>query len=320
MLPFVVTYRGSTNMIPRIVTQLPGYRSARRRFHELVDPFATNPFVQYAPPGHFYSPLPDLEFIERHRARLFDRGAGAVSGIDNNIEQQLALVEQFARFYPELPFPIEKSADLRYYFNNQYFGYADAVILYSMLRYYRPHRVIEVGSGFSSAVMLDTNDRFLEGRLQLTFIEPFPERLLSLMTSDDRARTEIISAPVQEVTLDRFESLQAGDLLFIDSSHMAKVGSDVVHLLTHVLPMLATGVIVHFHDVFWPFEYPEEWIRLGRAWNEAYFLKAFLQFNASFRILLFNSYLNVHHREVLERRLPLFLKDGGGSLWIARIS
>ena len=107
-----------------------------------------------------------------------------------------------------------------------------------------------------------------------------------------------------------------GDILFIDSSHVAKIGSDVVYLMTEVLPQLRPGVLVHFHDVFWPFEYPEEWVQEGRAWNETYMLKAFLQFNERFRILLFCSYLALHHRAVLEQHLPLALKNSGGSLWL----
>jgi hypothetical protein len=133
---------------------------------------------------------------------------------------------------------------------------------------------MEVGSGFSSAVMLDTNDLFFSGKIAFTFVEPYPERLLSLMTGEDRSHQEMLVRPVQEVALERFASLRANDILFIDSSHVAKIGSDVVHLLTNVLPMLNRGVIVHFPDIFWPFEYPEEWILEGRAWNENYVLKA----------------------------------------------
>ena len=107
-------------------------------------------------------------------------------------------------------------------------------------------------------------------------------------------------------------------MLFIDSSHVAKVGSDVVHLVTSVLPRLRNGVLIHFHDVFWPFEYPEAWIRAGRAWNEDYLLKAFLQFNAAFKVLFFNSYIAAHHRAIAERHLPLFMKNPGGGLWIEK--
>ena len=244
----------------------------------------------------------------------------SIPGIENHVEDQLALVGKFSEYYDKLPFKDEKSSGLRYYFQNSYFCYGDAIILYSMLRHRRPQRIIEVGSGFSSAVMLDTNDLFFSKRMILTFVEPYPERLFSLLSDEDKKQHEIIIDTVQDVPLERFATLDANDILFIDSSHVAKIGSDVVHLLTNVLPRLRKGVIVHFHDVFWPFEYPEEWIRGGRAWNEDYILKAFLQFNAKFKILFFNSYLAIHHKEVVEQNLPSFLKNTGGSLWIEKTS
>jgi predicted O-methyltransferase YrrM len=284
------------------------------------DQLGSNPFLAFAPPGHFYSPLPDIKFVDRHKAKLFDRQIESIPGIQTQAEDQLTLIDKFSAYYDDLPFKDEKSSGLRYYFRNAYFSYADAIVLYSMLRHHRPRRIIEVGSGFSSAVILDTNDLFFSGSIALTFIDPFPERLLSLLRDEDRRRHEVIKEVVQDVPLQRFAALQEGDILFIDSSHVAKVGSDVVHLLTHILPRLNVGVLVHFHDVFWPFEYPEEWIREGRAWNEDYILKAFLQFNEKFRIAFFNSYLSVHHRDVLERHLPLFLRNTGGALWIEKIS
>jgi hypothetical protein len=286
-----------------------------RRFN----PYISNQFLHFAPPGHYYSPIPDLEFIDRHRNRLFDRQVRSVPGIDLRTEQQLALLEEFAHYYADLPFKAEQSPDRRYYFENDFFKHGDAIALYSMLRHLRPRRVIEAGSGFSSAVMLDTNDLFLSGAVAFTFIEPASARLMSLLTDEDKKRCEIITSPIQDVPLELFALLEPNDVLFIDSSHVASIGSDVVHLLTHVLPALEKGVVVHFHDVFWPFEYPEEWIRQGRAWNEVYMLKAFLQFNASFEILLFNSYLAVHYRNELERRAPLAMKTPACSIWIRKI-
>ncbi|HST22806.1 MAG TPA: class I SAM-dependent methyltransferase [Blastocatellia bacterium] len=290
---------------------------ALRRCYERYGP---NRFLRFAPPGHFYSPLPDMRFIDRYQAALFNRQISSVPGIENNVEEQLALVARFSDYYDELPFKDDKSAGLRYYFRNPYFSYGDAIILYSMLRHYRPQKIIEVGSGFSSALMLDTNDLFFSKRMALTFIEPHPERLFSLLNDEDKKQHETVIDIVQDVQFDRFAALNARDILFIDSSHVAKIGSDVVHLLTNVLPQLNTGVIIHFHDVFWPFEYPEEWVRDGIAWNENYMLKAFLQFNAHFKILFFNSYLAIHHRDLLEQKLPLFLKNTGGSLWLEKVS
>jgi len=282
------------------------------------DDWEANPFLRFARPGHFYSPIPDLDTVDRYRATLFDLTVTEIPGIDLQAPRQLALLESFRTYQDDMPFTDEQTPGLRYYFSNPYFSYGDGIILYSMLRHRKPRRIVEVGSGFSSAVMLDTNDRFCNRAITMTFIDPFPQRLLSLLTEEDAARHEVISDVVQNVPLDRFTSLGANDVLFIDSSHVAKAGSDVVHLITSVLPRLHRGVLIHFHDVFWPFEYPEAWIRAGRAWNEDYLLKAFLQFNAAFKVLFFNSYLATHHRVAAERHLPLFMKNPGGGLWIEK--
>jgi predicted O-methyltransferase YrrM len=277
-----------------------------------------NPFLTFAGPGHFYSPIPDLDAVDRYGAVLFDPTVTDIPGIDLQTQSQVALLESFRTYQPDMPFTDEPTPGLRYYFSNPYFSYGDAIVLYSMLRHRQPRRIVEIGSGFSSAIMLDTNDRFCDRNITMTFIDPFPQRLLSLLTEDDLSRHEVVSDVVQTVPMERFTSLGPDDVLFIDSSHVAKVGSDVVHLVTSVLPRLRTGVRVHFHDVFWPFEYPEAWIREGRAWNEDYLLKAFLQFNVAFKILLFNSYLAEHHRPTAERHLPLFMKNPGGGLWIEK--
>jgi hypothetical protein len=176
--------------------------------------------------------------------------------------------------------------------------------------------VIEVGSGFSSAALLDVNDRFLGGRMQLTFVEPYPERLRSLLRPTDDV--EIVEEPVQQVDPGRFDELGAGDVLLVDSSHVLKVDSDLCHLLFRVLPRLAPGVRVHFHDVYWPFEYPRAWVMEGRAWNEAYAVRAFLSYNDAFRIELFGAYLGTVHADAFRRHVPAARGAIGSSLWLRR--
>ena len=138
--------------------------------------------------------------------------------------------------------------------------------MYALLRRYCPKRIIEVGSGFSSALMMDSNDRFLDGSIRFTFIEPYPERLRSLLTEQDNGCMELLQTVVQNVPCEPFASLERNDILFIDSSHVAKIGSDVSnYLVFEILPRLKPGVVVHVHDVMWPFEYPKEWLMEGRA-------------------------------------------------------
>ena len=147
------------------------------------DDWQANPFLRFARPGHFYSPIPDIEVVDRYRATLFNLTVEDVPGIDLQVPRQLTLLELFGAYHDDVPFTAEHQPGMRYYFNNPYFSYGDAVILYSMLRCRQPRRIVEVGSGFSSAVMLDTNDRFCRGGITMTFIDPYPERLLSLLTA-----------------------------------------------------------------------------------------------------------------------------------------
>lgn len=280
-------------------------------------------FVKTYPPGHYYSPLPDSEEIARNKAVI---PITEPSGIDLREENQLELAKHLALYYSEQPFPHQKTEDRRFYLDNNWCSYGDPLVLYMMLRHMQPKRIIEVGSGYSSAAMLDTNELFFRDRIEFTFIDPDSNRLDTLLTKSDLQRKTIIRQPVQTVPLKRFETLQADDILFIDSSHVVKLGSDVSHLLFSVLPRLNKGVLIHFHDVLWPFKYPQIWLDCGFAWNEAYFLRCFLQFNDSFEIVYWNSYMEKHHATFLEANMPLVLKhptekitQGNSSLWIRKI-
>ncbi len=165
--------------------------------------------------------------------------------------------------------------------------------------------------------MLDTSEKFLRGDISFTFIEPYPDRLQTLLKQEDKQH-KIFEKPVQDVELKIFDDLNENDILFIDSSHIAKVGSDVIHIVFQILPRLKEGVIIHFHDIFHSFEYPQEWLEEGRAWNEAYFLRAFLQYNSAFQILYFNSFMGKFHGDLLQQEMPLCLKNTGGSIWLRK--
>lgn len=154
------------------------------------------------------------------------------------------------------------------------------------------------------------------GGVDFTFIEPYPERLKSLLTPHDNVR--IIEEKLQDVDTDIFSSLQAGDILFIDSTHVSKIDSDVNLYLFNILPRLAKGVLIHIHDIPYPFEYYKEWIYNGRAWNEAYMIRTFLQFNTSFKIKFWGSYFENVHKELYFKHMPLCAKCPGGSLWLEK--
>src|SRR5262249_18487668 len=217
----------------------------------------------------------------------------------------------------EQPFTPTKTGGRRYFFNPNY-GYGDALTLYCMMRRLRPRRIVEVGSGYSSCVMLDVNELFFDRSIALTFIDPYPQLLKGVMTESDRKQTRIIGRNIQDVDLAVFKELQASDILFIDSSHVSKTGSDVNYLVFKILPLIAQGVFVHIHDIFYPFEYPKEWVFEGRSWNEAYLVRAFLQYNRAFQIRFFTTFLLLRHRGIFEKDFPLFLKNVPGSLWLEK--
>jgi predicted O-methyltransferase YrrM len=269
------------------------------------------------PPGHFYSPIPARDeafaYIDSRQCPLAD-----LPGIDMHADQQRALLDEYAGLYTELPFPEKPRSDSRYYYDNGWFSYSDAIFLYCFLRKHKPKRIVEVGSGFSSAVMLDTMERFFTERADTTFIDPYPERLESLLREGDKRKARVLATKVQEVSLALFSALEAGDLLFIDSSHVVKIGSDLQWLMFDVLPMLAPGVFVHFHDVFYPFEYPRQWIGEGRYWNENYFLRAFLSYNDEWSIYFFNDYVARMFGDFIKTAMPLCVRNTGGGLYIKR--
>jgi predicted O-methyltransferase YrrM len=280
----------------------------------------------WEPPGHFYSPIPDLADIRRNEARVFDTNSREVAGVDLNERAQLQLFHELATFYSEQPFAVSKQPGARYYFNNPAFSYFDAIIFYGMLRYARPGRVIEVGSGYSSCLLLDTNERFFNHSIACTFIEPYPQLLTSLIRDEDRQRMTLIARNLQDVDSRIFSELSPDDILFIDSSHVSKTHSDVNYLFFEVLPRLRSGVHIHIHDIFYPFEYPKEWVYQGRAWNEAYMLRSFLQYNSAFEIRLFNSFMERFHKDVVADAMPLcvqysthsMIPTSAQSLWLTK--
>ncbi len=271
-----------------------------------------------APPGHFYSPIVALAEADRDASRIFGEAPRQIAGIDMNEPAQLELLSQFEAMYDSIDIPETKAESYRYFFENPAYSYSDAIMLHCMMRHCRPRQIVEVGCGYSSCLMLDTSERYLDDTVEMTFIEPFPALLKSLVRPDDFDRCEVIPRRLQDTPLTVFDKLGAGDFLFIDSTHVCKTGSDVNFLLFEVLPRLRRGVYVHVHDIFYPFEYPKEWVYGGRSWNEIYALRAFLQFNSAFRIELMNTFLEHFHEERFAARMPLCLRNRGGSLWLSK--
>lgn len=269
-------------------------------------------------PGHFYSPIPALDEIAARDKELFGQPPTELPGIDLRVPAQLQLLEALSQYYAELPFPRDQSDTMRFWLDNQAFAFSDAIYLYAMMRHLRPAQIIEIGAGFSSAAMLDTSDLFLGRSVKFTFIDPDLSTFHAICRNHESAPVSTFAMPVQDVPLSDFDALASGDILFVDSSHVAKTGSDVNRILFEILPRLRSGVFVHVHDVHYPFEYPRQWVYEGRAWNEAYLLRAFLEFNNEFEIVLFASYLATFHHDLLMRIMPMVTENAPGSLWLRR--
>ncbi len=295
------------NRIKTLVNKLPYVRSLYKQTLNTAHPN-----------GHFYSPIISIEDIKKKEAEIWKNvEIDGVLGINLRTEDQIKLVTQFTQYYNEIPFKTEKQTNIRYQFENEYYSYTDGIILYSIIRHYKPKKIIEIGSGYSSAVMLDTNEFFFKNQIDLTFIDPYSERLFSILKQEDKQKIKVNETDVQLISLDVFKKLESGDILFVDSTHVTKTGSDVNYILFEILPILNSGVLIHFHDIFYPFEYPKEWVFRGFNWNEDYILKAFLMYNDKFEIKLFSEYLHKHHKEVFVD-MPLTYLNTGGNLWIEK--
>ncbi|HTQ38027.1 MAG TPA: class I SAM-dependent methyltransferase [Pirellulales bacterium] len=301
-----------------LVGRLLGNRSTRRFLEKQLiaaHPILSNPQMRIAPPGHFYSPLPDITALADGQPLA----STVWDGVNLNADGQRQLLGELAEKASAFDWPEEQTPTRRFWLKNGYYEHCDSVTLFSFIRRFCPRRIMEVGSGFTSALMLDTNDLYCDSSMQLTFIEPYPKRLNQLLTPRDAERARIIVSGVQRVPVEEFDQLEAGDFLFIDSSHVSKYGSDVNHLLFNVLPRLRPGVMIHMHDIFFPFEYPLQWLKDGRAWNELYLLRAFLQYNNAFEILFSNSFVTARYPEDVKRLIPLMDASRGAAMWLKKL-
>jgi methyltransferase family protein len=270
-------------------------------------------------PVHFYQPVPDSRELPENLWSSYS----SMAGVDINERCQLELVEMFqSGFQSEYArFPAKASEPMRFHFGQTSFCSVDAEVLYCMIRYFKPRRMIEIGSGMSTLLAVEALQKNeSEGKsYSFTAIEPFPSDFLRRGVP---GVTELLKEKVQAIPIERFRSLEANDILFIDSSHVVKTGGDVVYEYLEILPRLKTGVLVHCHDIFLPAEYPKEWILQNRRfWTEQYLLQAFLTFNHSFEVLMAGSFLHLFHPEKLRAAFRSYDPERvwPGSFWMRRV-
>lgn len=281
----------------------------------------TTPILCY-PPGHFYSPIGDpADLLER--ADTIWAPSPVALGIDfRRAEHERILTEVFPKFIGDYRYPdaeAETSEPYDFYTRNSQFSWLDARTLFVLLRDQPPRRMIEVGSGFSSLLTADVNRRYLDSSIEFECIEPYPRPFLEQGVP---GINRLIRERVERLDPEFFTKLEAGDVLFIDSSHVAKIGSDVNFLYFEVLPRLKPGVRVHIHDIFLPYEYPKYWMTdENRSWNEQYLLRALLMYSNAFRVTFGCCYAFFELPDLLASALgvgPLEIY-GGGSFWMERM-
>lgn len=268
---------------------------------------------------HYYEPLPDFPSITQKQALKRHHS----SCIDWNLEAQLDLVQILSLYDTEIKQLAEQqSASLKFDFFNDFYGELDAAVYYALLREIKPSTVLEIGCGYSTqiaALAIEKNKQ--EGKIsKIICIEPYPEPRLTEANID----IKLITEKVEDVDLKIFKQLEAGDILFIDSTHTVKFGSDVCREILEILPEISPGVWIHFHDIFFPYDYPPQWLIEERtAWNEQYMLEAFLSYNHSFEVILANHWLSVDYPQevaklwagVLQWKEPY---HNCGGLWLRK--
>jgi predicted O-methyltransferase YrrM len=272
-------------------------------------------------PNHFSSPIPDVGSLN---GDVWERRS-QLPGVDMNEPGQLALLSVFASEYRDEyeSLPREKTAiPHQYYVHNVWFDSVDGEILYCMIRHFKPRMIFEIGSGnttYLSAQAILKNEQDEGLQCELIACEPYPNDVLK---AGFPGLTKLLSTEVQNVPLKEFERLQENDILFIDSSHYLKIGGDVYYEFLEILPRLNKGVIVHIHDIFFPAEYPREWVVEDHLFcTEQYLLQAFLVFNQSFEVLWGGSYMHLNHADKLEKSFGSYTREGKSprSFWIRKI-
>ncbi len=271
-------------------------------------------------PVHFYEPIPDTRQL---RESLWQKDS-EMPGMRLNESAQVELLsvfkERYAKEYDKLP---EEKTEVphQYYLNNSAFISGDAQVLYSMIRHFKPRRVFEIGSGNSTylsaqAALVNKS----EGRdCELVAFEPYPNEVLR---RGFPGLSRLVQTKAEDIRIEAFEALEENDILFIDSSHVVRIGNDVHYLYLDVLPRLKNGVIVHVHDIFLPSEYPKEWVKEEHYfWNEQYLFQSFMAFNDSFEVLFGSSYMSMRHPDEMAAAMHAYEKGVTRpcSFWIRKV-
>ena len=274
------------------------------------------------PPGHYYSPIVNPKLLKERENEIWNKNP-KISGIDFNDDYHIkVLTEYFPKHISGYKYQ-EKAenvgSDSEFYTQNSQFSWLDSRTLFVLLNQWKPKRMIEVGSGFSSLLTAHVNHSLLDNSIDFSCIEPFPREFLKKKIP---GLNDVTIEKVENVDKAVFRALEAGDVLFIDSSHIAKTGSDVNFLFFEILPILKKGVRIHIHDIFLPHEYDKQWVlKENRSWNEQYLLRALLMYSDTFKVLFGCNNAHDKHPDLVAKALNLKnqLSLSGASFWIEKV-
>lgn len=270
-------------------------------------------------PDHYYQPLVNPK---KHLKKSL-RDDRTLPGLDLNVQEQLDILAKFDYSLELLNFPIDEekgSGTIEYFYNNRFYGPGDSEYLYNMIRYFKPGKIIEIGSGYSTLMAknaIDKNkneDKSYE--CEHMCIEPYEMSWL------ESKNVKVIRTKVEDIDTSFFRQLGPNDILFIDSSHIIRPQGDVLFEYLEILPVLNKGVIVHIHDIFTPKDYLDKWIYEHRLWNEQYLLEAFLSFNNSFKIIGATNFLSHNYTSEYSAKCPVFAKQQRcepAAFWMKRV-
>ncbi|NBC03456.1 MAG: hypothetical protein GVY20_07090 [Bacteroidetes bacterium] len=251
-------------------------------------------------PNHYYSSIADVNELEKTKENWAKKSE--MPGIQTDLDGQVSNLQKICG-----PFLEEYRGNDTYLTAvNEHFGpgygFLEAQALHGFIRFYQPKNIIEIGSGVSTFCMLkaiETNKKEKKTESQITCIEPFPSQKITTLS-----KIKLLKEKVQSVPFSKFEALSSGDFLFIDSSHTVKPGSDVNYLILEVLPTLSKGVFVHFHDIYFPFDYQRDVLKTYFQWMETSLLRAFLINNHKVRVIFCLSQLHYDRPAELKKVFP----------------
>lgn len=267
-------------------------------------------------PSHFYSPVPSVDEIHSSFEYVDGEYPYADCGFFNDEFMQqflLALLPYADNFAPEVEGDLDTPSS--FFWKNPSFSFSDAMSYYCIIRHLKPRRILEIGSGFSTLVASSALEDNALG--EIICIEPHPRPFVRNISRVVR----LIEEKVQSIPISYFQNeLSDGDILFIDSTHSVKTGSDCLFLYLKVLPALSAKLMMHAHDIFLPEGYPMRWLLEKHIyWTEQYLLQALLTDNPKFQVCYGSNYHRIYHRDLLDRFMQGKATSGGGSFWFQRI-